>query len=73
METIENLPTCTIVMETCGGANHWCRRAVKLSIVNHNFQCHLRFKKLRLNLVFLVTLKRSTALVFHGVLYTLAV
>jgi transposase len=26
METIENLPTCIIVMETCGGANHWCRK-----------------------------------------------
>lgn len=25
VETMANLPSCTIVMEACGGANHWCR------------------------------------------------
>lgn len=29
-ETIANLPPCTIVMEACGGANHWCRRFTAL-------------------------------------------
>lgn len=28
-ETIANLPTCRIVMEACGGANHWARKFVE--------------------------------------------
>lgn len=30
METVTNIPTCTVVMEACGGANHWCRQFTKL-------------------------------------------
>jgi len=26
VEFIANFPTCTIVMEACGGANYWCRK-----------------------------------------------
>jgi len=26
VETIANIPKCTIVMEACGGANYWCRK-----------------------------------------------
>jgi transposase len=34
METIENFPKCTIVMETCGGANHWCRQFDKMGHIS---------------------------------------
>jgi len=30
VETIANMPTCTIVMEACSGANHWCRKFTSL-------------------------------------------
>lgn len=30
LETIANLPPCTIVMEACGGANHWSRKLAAL-------------------------------------------
>ncbi len=30
LETIANLPKCTIVMEACGGANYWCRQFIAL-------------------------------------------
>lgn len=26
VETVANVPACTIVMEACGGSNHWCRK-----------------------------------------------
>ena len=29
IETVANIPGCTIVMEACGGANHWCRQFKK--------------------------------------------
>tara|TARA_B110000116_G_C16730860_1_gene533655 strand:+ start:125 stop:1141 length:1017 start_codon:yes stop_codon:yes gene_type:complete len=43
METIENLPLCTIVMEACGGANHWCR---KFDAMGHTSkQVHAKYVK----------------------------